>query len=168
MSTTNASSGIRGSTNYQDRLKQIQKYAASQGIPLDSPRLRKYALSQGVNPEDLGIEVVEAVNARPDEAAKRYAEKMGLSPTDPTVRKYANAGMEEEAELIDIEGSDDVRFKEAVLHYAKSQNLDLSSKQVQKYANGLRKTGLLPTPAKQPTIRKGGTVVHADDNHAHQ
>lgn len=137
MNTQTVNEGARGSKKYQERLEQIRKYAASQGIALDSPRVRKYAVTQGIDPSDLGVEVVESNQAQTDEAVKRYAEKMGLKPSDPQVRKYANAGAEEEAGIIDIEGSDDTRFKEAVLHYANSQSLELSAPQVQKYARGL-------------------------------
>lgn len=135
MNTTNE--GARGSKKYNERLEQIRKYAASQGIALDSPRVKKYAVTQGIDPSDLGVEVTESDRGMTDEAAKRYADKMGLRTTDPQVRRYANAGTIEETANIDIEGSTDTRFKEAVLHYANSQSLDLDSNQVQKYARGL-------------------------------
>ena len=125
-------------TKYNDKLDQIRRYAESQGIPLDSPRVRKYAVAQGLDPNDIGVEITESATTGPSElAVRKYADRMGLSAADPVVRKYANAGVDEEPALIDIQGSDDMRFKEAVLHYAESQSLELNDRRVQKYARGL-------------------------------
>jgi ribosomal protein L12E/L44/L45/RPP1/RPP2 len=122
--------------NYSEKLEQVKKYAQSQGVSIDSPRVKKYAKAMGVDPDELNVELTDEINSS-DEAAQKYADRMGLPVTHPVVRKYIESGTEEEPEIIDIEGSDDVRFKEAVLHYAQSQNLSLDDRRVQKYARGL-------------------------------
>lgn len=125
---------------YSKKLEQVRKYCVTQNIPLDSERAKKYAVSQGVNHEDLLVET-RGVQLDPSKAkatATAYARTQGLDANDPQVRKYMNAGsVNERVELIDIEGITNLRAKEAILHYAQSQGRDLNDSAVQKYARGL-------------------------------
>jgi hypothetical protein len=128
-----------GTKSYQERVAQVANYAGKMGWALNSPKVHKYAITMGVNPDDLEAEATEVQAKDADAGIKKYAERMGLNVNSPQVRKYANAGAEEEVQTIDIEGSTDVGFKEAVLHYAQKMSLELSDRQVQKYARGLLK-----------------------------
>lgn len=128
---------------YQQKLERVRKYCASQNIPLDSPRARKYAVSQGVNAADLGVEIVEH-GGTPEQAratTTNYARSLGLESNDPSVRAYASAGSENEPiDQVKLDAAyKNETFKEAVLHYAHSMEKSIDDPQVQKYALGLLK-----------------------------
>lgn len=127
---------------YQKRLEAVRKYCASQGIPLNSPRARKYAESQGVTAADLGIEITDdASPERARESQRNYARATGKELNDPNVRKYVASGAENEPiDEVTLDAAyKNETFKAAVLHYAHSQDRSIDDPAVQKYALGLLK-----------------------------
>lgn len=101
----------------------VKRWAQSQGLDMDDPRVQRYANSgantrtkEGEDEEIIASDVGEDIENDED-----YKKGQGYS------RTFDTSGW----------ASDDSRFTEAVERYAKSQGLSTDSPRVKKYARGL-------------------------------
>jgi len=142
-----------------EALARLRRYAASQGITIDSPRAVRYAASQGLTEDDVDATAVDNTKVDNTEAVRHYAESLNLSVQDPVVRKYAqSATAPEDVDSVSIDASvDNNKFKCAVLHYAQSLGLDVDDSRVVKYAKGLLK------PSGDFSVERRAEVVAVDE-----
>lgn len=96
-------------------VEAARKWAESQHLSMDDPRVQRYIRSVGSHRPDVRSD--EDIEVDDDyQAGVRYA-------LENEIADWLN---------------DDPRFKEAVLHYAESQSLPLNHLRVLRYAKGLK------------------------------
>lgn len=93
-----------------------KKWADSQGLSYDDPRVQRYMASTGG--QNAGVdEEIDVEDTREFKAGQQYARENGE---------------------FDWQDTNDERFKQAVMHYAESQGVALDDPRVIKYATGLK------------------------------